>query len=95
MVYHIELQIQGYTLAREGAIRVALEQILPGIGSTWLTYNLHAGGTASATLAPRVEVDDPHALAADLTTAVVRVDPKAKAFVSEIETTEQRLLRVG
>jgi hypothetical protein len=95
MVYHIELQLQGYALAREGAIRGALERILPGISNSWLTYTLHGGGTASASLTPRVEVDDPRALAASLTTAVVTADPSAKAFVSAIETTEQRLLRVG
>ena len=71
MVYHIELQIQRYALSREAAIRLALEQILPGIGSSWLTYTLHGGGIASATLTPRVEVDDPRALAAALTHAVV------------------------
>jgi hypothetical protein len=95
MVYHIELQIQRYALSREAAIRLALEQILPGIGSSWLTYTLHGGGIASATLTPRVEVDDPRALAAALTHAVVRMDAHAQSFVSEIETTSQRLLRVG
>jgi hypothetical protein len=95
MVYHLELQLQGYRLDRESAIRSALELILPGVSSSWLTYTLHGGGTASASLTPRVEVDDPRALAASLTSAVVAADPSAKAFVSAIETTEQRLLRVG
>lgn len=90
MDIEIRLEIAGYRLSHEKAIRDALDRLHPGITEGWLTYNLHGGGTASATVVARTRAEHPDRLGATLAAAVVAADPKARAFVAAVETPDER-----
>jgi hypothetical protein len=93
MSTEIRLEITGYRLSHEKAIRDALDLLAPGITEGWLTYTLHGGGTASATIVVASDNANPRALGASLAAAAVVADPGAKAFVGAIETAAERRAR--
>lgn len=90
MTTEIRLEIAGYRTASEKAIRDALDLLVPGATESWLTYTLHGGGTASATVVAATDEADPRAVAARLVAAIVAADPGARAHISAIETPAER-----
>lgn len=95
MQHAIRLELRNYRLTREKALRDLIDQLAPGATEGWLTYNLHGGGTASASIVFVTDVPDPRALLARLLGALVVADDNAQPFVESVVPVAGLGARVG
>jgi hypothetical protein len=95
MSHAIRLELRNYRLTREKSLRDLLDRLAPGATEGWLTYNLHGGGTASASVVFVTDAPDPRALVARLLAALVAADDNAKPFIESIVPVAGLGARVG